>query len=284
MGLQLVENNYNTNIQDLHVNLSRQLSTARYDLSISEKMLLYCALARMDQKKQLKLGWFYPVTVRDFAEMRGITLKDARHIIETAEKSLFDKTLQIKIGEDVFKTRWITASTFRKEEDTFYIQWAQGIEQYITELKNYFSISTSVLQKIKSKHTQRILELIRDHTHHRQSEGYIGFTIDEFLSMIEAPDYYKEYKYLKKEVLLLAIKELFDKELYYCVLREYKVGRQVKSFKIFFRTFNSDKEWAALKALSPADRPYSFHWVRYPEANPEAVKAITTSKFKGKGK
>ena len=48
-----IANNLSTKlILDLKVNLSRELSRAKYDLSISEKMILLCALARMDQSKE----------------------------------------------------------------------------------------------------------------------------------------------------------------------------------------------------------------------------------------
>jgi plasmid replication initiation protein len=129
-------------------------------------------------------------------------------------------------------------------------------------------MSTTALQKIKSKYTQRIFELILASKHHLRSEGCIRISLEEFTDILQIKDSKKEYKYLKRDILLHSFKELFERELIYAIVKEEKQGKSVKNILIYFKNIDVQTwENITLQKLQYTDMVGIISWGLYPELN-----------------
>lgn len=229
----------------MRVAISNEVINARYSLSAGEKSIIYCALARIDQKKELQLGEFYSVRVDDFAEMRGTSRQHARETLLKAEENLFERKLHIR-GEDGknYKLRWITSSMFDREADVLYIKWHESVVPYLSQLKVYCTVSIGQVGDFRSQYTYRLWEIL-SLNRFKGKIGVLYFDLHKFLDSIEAPSTNRQYKYLKANVLVPAIKELIKKELVYIELKERKQGRCVIGFCLRY-CFCTDEEWKVL--------------------------------------
>lgn len=221
--------------------IATSIVNAQYDLELNEKNIIYLALAKINQFEKMEVGAEWKVEVSDFALVRGkkddcgivpIRNDSAKLELNKALKSLYEKSIKLGPGEE---HRWITGykNTEKTGENYIILKWNPDLIPHLAELKTYANLLTGSLSGIKGKYTNRILELISQGRSKGRKTGQVKVDVIEFLNMIQASNTYKEYKYLKKYVLLPSIAEL-DKlkvaKIYLEDKQDRGVDRRVKSF------------------------------------------------------
>ena len=215
-------------ILEYSIAVSLPLVSANYDLSASEKSIVYIILAGIDQGKELDKEKLFRVTVGEFASIRGTTLQNARESLKHAADQLYRRELTYKDKDErVWKLRWVITSSFNEKEDFIELQWHPSIVPQLAELKDYCTIKMIEVGNFTSKYTSRIWELIATQSRFKKKTGTVTIPLEDFVNMIEAKGVYREFKYVKRDILLPAIKELEVKKLVKIVLTVGKTGRRV---------------------------------------------------------
>jgi len=215
-------------ISDYSIAVSLPLITANYDLSASEKSIVYIVLAGIDQGKELDKEKLFRVTVAEFASIRGTTLQNARESLKHAAEQLYRRELAYKDKDErVWKLRWVITSSFNEKEDFIELQWHPSIVPQLVELKDYCTIKMIEVGSFTSKYTSRIWELIATQSRFKKKTGTVTIFLEDFVNMIEAKGVYREFKYVKRDILVPVIKELEAKKLAKVVLTVGKTGRKV---------------------------------------------------------
>lgn len=228
-------------MNDVLLRQDNRITSARYDLSLIEKRVLYFILKEI--RKQFVLedngqrDLFNDLIIR----MEGSSLvkevyKDNKKSVQKALKNLRLRSFEYDNEEEDawFEVGFINYGKWNKGRVE--VQVSKEILPFYVELtEKYTEYSLLVAMGLKSKWSQRMYELCAQW----RSAGGFQITIEDLRAMFKLEEEYKMYASLKKYVLDVAhkeIKALYDKgecDLYFNY-GEKKDGRTVKnlSFKI----------------------------------------------------
>lgn len=206
---------------DRKIAIGTSVVMAGYCLEVNEKNLIYLALAGINQKNKLVVGEEHKVYLEDFANLLGhkteegkllpYRLNNTKVVINAALKTLYHRTIKLSKGEE---HRWLTGykNLDATGENYVVLKWNPDLFPHLADLKTYANLLARDCVGIKGKYTSRLLELVsQDKLGKKNKErtfGAVHINVDEFLEMIQAPDTYRDYRYLKKFVLHPAIEEL----------------------------------------------------------------------------
>lgn len=237
-------------MQDYLLRQDNRITTARYELSLIEKRVMYYILKEIRQQFVLTEGQrdlFSDLIVKINVSqlVKSVDSNDNYSRVKVGLKNLRLRSFEWDNGEVEFSEEWeflevgfIDWSKWKKK-GTVEVQISNKILPFYVELtKNYTEYSLLVAMGLKSKWSQRMYELCAQW----RSAGGFKIRIDELRRMFMLEDEYDRYASLKKFVLDVAhneIKALYDKgecDLYFNY-SELKSGRAVEtlSFKIIVK-------------------------------------------------
>ena len=223
--------------------IGTSIVNAQYSLELSEKNIIYLALAGISQKEVIENGSWHEVNLNDFAMLRSkekdgrivpLRKDQAREELTKYLKTLYNRSIRIKNDKGVYENhRWLSATRELDENDTIALKWNYELIPHLSDLKSYANIATKTLIGVKGKYTHRILELVSQGKIHGRTHGVVKVDLKEFLSSIEAPETYREFKYLNQFVLKPSIEELESKGINIkCVVQRKGVGKKVTGFEL----------------------------------------------------
>lgn len=100
------------------------LSGWKYRLSASELHVIYCALAGIDQKKELEEDTMHSVTLTNYAKVRGSSRQHAKEALRAAGRGLRRSPLTIVEGNGSFiELSWLITIRYDEEEEKLELQW-----------------------------------------------------------------------------------------------------------------------------------------------------------------
>lgn len=240
-------------MNDVILQQDNRLTTARYELSLMEKRVLYIIIQQirkdfvLSEKGDRNLFDNLIIKMRGESITKGVDAKP--YLVKNALKQLRERSFewQNEYDEDSPKHEWFEVGFIN------YGEWNKGgmvevevskkILPFFVELADKFTeYSLLVAISLRSKWSQRLYELC---CQWRASGGF-QVELKELREMLKLEGSYKRYASLKKYVLEVArkeLKELYDKgESDVCFeYSEHKNGRSVNwlRFKVFTK---KDKE------------------------------------------
>lgn len=237
-------------MQEYLLRQDNRITTARYELSLIEKRVMYYVLKEIRQQFVLTEGQrdlFNDLIVKINVSqlVKSVDSNDNYSRVKDALKNLRLRSFEWDNGEVEFSENWewlevgfIDWSKWNKK-GVVEVQISKKILPFYVELtKNYTEYSLLVAMGLKSKWSQRMYELCAQW----RSAGGFKLRIDELRRMFMLEGEYDRYAALKTRVLDVAhneIKALYDKgecDLYFNY-SELKSGRAVEtlSFKIIVK-------------------------------------------------
>ena len=85
---------------------SNVVITASYHLTANEQRLILSAISQIPKGVEVQDEEVYTVEVSDFIEM-GVHPKTAYREMREAAERLYERSIVLKVGDDVLKTRWV---------------------------------------------------------------------------------------------------------------------------------------------------------------------------------
>lgn len=235
-------------MQDYLLRQDNRITTARYELSLIEKRVMYFVLKEirsqfvLTENGQRDLFNDLVVKLNVSQLVRSVDSNDNYARVKTALKNLRLRSFEWDNGEVEFSENYewlevgfIDWSKWNKS-GAVEVQISKNILPFYVELtERYTEYSLLVAMGLKSKWSQRMYELCAQW----RSAGGFQMSVEELRSMFKLEDEYKMYASLKLKVLEVAkdeLKTLYDKgecDLYFNY-SERKEGRSVTSlsFKI----------------------------------------------------
>lgn len=279
-------------MQDYLLRQDNRITTARYELSLIEKRVMYFVLKEIRQQFVLTEGQrdlFNDLIVRINVSqlVKSVDTNDNYSRVKDALKNLRLRSFEWDNGEVEFSENWewlevgfIDWSKWNKK-GVVEVQISKKILPFYVELtKNYTEYSLLVAMGLKSKWSQRMYELCAQW----RSAGGFKIHVEELRKMFMLEDEYERYASLKKFVLDVAhneIKSLYDKgecDLYFNY-SELKSGRTVESlsFKIIVANdTQSELSTADLDYMVRAELSNLFDATKHPK-NKEFVAKVMTA-------
>lgn len=228
-------------MNDVLLRQDNRITSARYELSLIEKRVMYFILKEIRRQFVLDINGQRDLFNDLIVKMDGASLikdvqADNRKLVVKALKNLRLRSFEYNDHE---KDKWFEVGYINYgdwEKGNVEVQISKKILPFYVELtERYTEYSLLVAMGLKSKWSQRMYELCAQW----RSAGGFQMRIDELRSMFKLEDEYKMYASLKLKVLEVAkeeLKSLYDKgecDLYFNY-SERKEGRSVisLSFKI----------------------------------------------------
>lgn len=147
----------------------------------------------------------YTLSISDICQTIGINPRDGGY---TKIKNIFDDIdklrVWIPVGNKEVRIKWFDVLRLDNGDGTIQISLAEDIKDYVFDLKNRFTKYTAemcfVLENKYSKYLYEYFKSI-------EFKGKDIVELEYFCSHI-CPNNYKEFKYLKREVIDVAIEEI----------------------------------------------------------------------------
>jgi len=201
-GLHLMKLDRNRNI----VSYSRSLSEARYTLNTLEQKLVWAMTSLISPDDEDFKN--YKVELKQLAEYIGIDKKNIVRDLDRVTDSLMSRILRIpqEKGNSLLKTHWVSHCILSEK----YIEFSfhNSMKPYLLNLKSHFSSHKfKVIVSFRGSYTIRLYQLLKANEY---KSSYIC-SVDEFREILEIGDVYREFKELKRNVILPAQKE-FEKK------------------------------------------------------------------------
>lgn len=222
-----------------------RITTARYELSLLEKRIMYFLLRYVRNKFVLKKDGektlFDDMIIKTTsAKLREGLNENSTKKIKEALKHLRMRSFEWHNGEpeDSKKHEWFETGFINygewKNGGEIEFQVSKKILPFFVELTSHFTeYSSLIAMSLKSKWSQRFYELCCQY----KNAGGLNFPVEDLRKQFALEDKYKDYSALKNKVVVVAHKEL--KELFkenqcdvYFEYSEIKNGRSVESLKI----------------------------------------------------
>lgn len=209
--------------------ISKEFAYAKYDISRKQKQFIYFVLSKIDQRQLLKPHHIIEISVRDIAEFYGEQMKDTRVMLKKAAVVLREQEIEV----DGKKMYWFEAMDYLPHEDKYLVRFSTDILPYISGLSGYYRIPLTWVQLIKSKYTYRLLDLLVVNKLRNDVEPACLISVDNFRKVLDLKGaYYKESRYIPRDIILPAISELHALGIYTVKFTPIKQGRS-SSFYLF---------------------------------------------------
>ncbi len=219
-----------------------KLIEARYKLNLNEQKIILYAVSKLDrEKKDFDVVSF---DIKDFTEIIGSKGKRYDEFRETA-RELRKKEIIINTEDKEIITGWLSSVRFYKNTGKVTLKFDDELIPYLLHLKKHFTrYELKNIRNLKNKHSIRIYELMKQY----ESAGHRSFEIDKFKEILGCEDRYSEFKYFKRDVLDISIKEINKHTDLTADYEKIITGRKVVGLKF---TINAklDKQELLIKAL-----------------------------------
>ncbi len=217
-----------------NVVMSNVITRSAQGLSLSEKRILFTAIAKMGGK-----SGDIRITASEYAEAFGISIDTAYRQLKSASDNFFNRYVTLAVpdrkGVLNWKIRWIGAYGYQDQEGYVSLSFTPQILPYLVDLEAQF---TKYLLKqacaLRSLHSWRLLELFEQMAG-KKKDGWLTISIEEFWHSMDASDSYKSnFSLLRNRVIEPSVKELIEKDGWLIEWEGIKKGRKVAMLKFKF--------------------------------------------------
>lgn len=224
-------------MSDLIAYKSNALIEASYKLTLQEQRFLLVCISRLksgesaphpdEQKKMI-------ITASEFYEaFPDMGRQHAEAKLKEAIDRLWDRSIIIRDDNKREEFRWVQNRVqYLKGEGKVQITFSDSVMPYLTQLKGQFTkVIIKNVSSLSSTHSIRIYELLQQF----RSTGDRTISIDDFRSMLNLSDKYKDFKALNRALIKPAIAELNEKSDLSVTVETIKDGRTVVALRFKFK-------------------------------------------------
>lgn len=217
--------------KELTVIRANKLVESSYRLSLDERRLVECAIAK------IKSGESVPESIeihaREYADAWGLDDKNAYKQIKDASLNLYDRDIVIFKNEGKRKAhfRWVDSCEYSETQGVVALSFTKYVKPYLQELSSaYTSYKLLDIKYLKSSHSIRLYELIMQY----KSTGFKVDSLDNLKHYFGVEDNYSRWTDFNKYVLLSSCKEINECTPYNIKYEAIKKGRKVTGVKFMF--------------------------------------------------
>jgi len=240
--------------------LDNMLVESLSDMTLSEKRLIYILLSKINPTLLLTpsdediynpkisveefgtrqvlegeevAGKLFTLTVKEYATLVGLDLKDAREALTFVAERLYTRSVSSIIGNKFNKFRWVQQVIFDKDMDSVSLMWSNPIIPYIRQLTSYFvQLRLQHLLTLNSSYSWRLYEVLKMEKGKNIYKKEVKFEVEELQTLLNVPESRKEYKFFKSKIIKVAVGELITKNVMPQLdYKEKKVGRRIVSLE-----------------------------------------------------
>lgn len=191
------------NILTKNFSISNEIIVARHGLDISEWGLLATTLSKLDQRKEVKAGTEFSITVEDYATIRNISIDWAVRQLKAAAFSLTNKTYMTYNNGWESAVNFVVSADYEIETGLLKIIFTEPFMQKLFALESRFTIlEAQELNKLSSNYAWRLYTILKGYKY-KASIGTYSVDWNHLNDMFCSE--YKEYYRFKERVLLPAI-------------------------------------------------------------------------------
>lgn len=207
------------------------IQRASYHLTAEEQKFLCYVISKI--KPTDKVFEQYTISVTDFAEICGISKKNAYRDLQKMADSFDNKSQWITLDDSTtFKFRVFSEIEYNEKKGSITVMLNSHLKQYLLDIGRagqYTKYELWNILSLKGKYSIRLYELFRSYSYQQEKE----FDIEDLKSLLCA-EQYKSFGNLKQRVLDVAINEInifTDLDVTY---KTKKAGRGGKVSRITF--------------------------------------------------
>jgi len=212
-------------MKDLTVAKSNFLTEASYRITLQEQRLIISCLNIIDGRSEVPKN--VTISASQYADNFGLTMKNAHRDLYNAAEKLYDRSIVVKDPEQTTEFRWIQKKIVKNQgEGRVTMTFTDEILKYISQLKGHFtSYKIHCVSNLKSVYSMRLYELLIQF----KTTGVRAIAVDQFKNLLGLEGMYSQFKFLKRDVINPAIKELNTKSNLEIELKTLTKGRKVAS-------------------------------------------------------
>lgn len=227
------------------VTMSNALTRAGHGLTLAEKRIVGCAVAKLDPRKALG-PYEVPmtkITAAEYAETFGVDPNTAYEQLQNAAKQLYQRSITFyeaahrRKGASIEPTRvtmrWVGSVRYHKGEGWVTVKWWPELLPHLTGLKSQFTqYQLEQTSALRSVYSWRLLELLARF----ESTGWAEYTVEDFAQAMDATDKQRaDFAKLRTKMIEPAVKELVEKDGWEIDWHPIKRGRKVAAIRFDFR-------------------------------------------------
>jgi plasmid replication initiation protein len=225
----------------LVVRKANDLVEAKFKLSIEEqKLVLYIIALIQPEDQDFKQ---YTVTVNEFCKFTGYRPDNVYSNFVEVCKGLMSKPIVLfrqdsVIGEEeVTVLNWLAEAKCNSGKGSITLTFSPTLKSYLLQIKkNFTSYALDNVKKMKSIYGIRLYELLKQY----QTFGKRSFEVEKLKEILCVSDQYSDYFDFKRNVILMAQKDIQAHCDICFEFKEFKAGRRVTQlmFLIYPNTKN----------------------------------------------
>lgn len=230
---------------------SNAVITASYHLTANEQRLILSAISQIPKGVMVRDDEVYTVEIGDFIEL-GVHPKTAYREMREAAERLYERSVVLKSGGDVIKTRWVqdmgvgTGEGLINLAKSFGIQptkipsnqhfvvlrFSKSILPYLSNLSaNFTQYLKEDIAGLGSSYSIRFYELIMQF----KDTGFRRILIEDLRELLDLGDKYPATKDLKVRVIETAVNEINEKTKLNVEYKLIKTGKKFTHLELKFK-------------------------------------------------
>lgn len=226
-------------LPERQVNMSNALICAAHSLTLSEKRVMSCAVAKLDSMREPRPGESPTVrlSASEFAETFQVTKDTAYDELQSAADNLFQRYIRLiehtRKGPKEIKFRWVGGVKYHQGEGWVELGFWHEVVPHLMQLrKNFTSYKLAQASALRSIYSWRLLELLSQF----KSTGLMRRDIADFMHAMDVPEScQKNFKDLRRRVIEPAVAELVEKDGWLIEWTTTRAGRKVTGLEFRFK-------------------------------------------------
>ena len=224
------------------------IQKSRFSLSVHEqKIILYLISKIKPEDIDLKTHTFEIV---DFCRICGLDKESGGNYkyIKDTIKSLSDKSVWIKTGDEEILLRWIYTAKINRKSGMIAIMISDDVKPYVLQLQEKFTqYELFYTLAMKSQYSVRLYELMKSYEYRH---AYV-FTIEELKTRLNAEKYqrFPDFRRYVLEIALREVNEFSDLSVKFTLEKEGRRYAKIKfSIKLKKDYGERLKAWKQIEA------------------------------------
>jgi plasmid replication initiation protein len=223
----------------LIIRKANDLIEAKCKLTLEEQKIMNFLIAQIQfEDKEFKE---YEITVDDFCKVTGCMKSGVYARLIEVGKKLTTTSLILQNGARLSVLTWLSEAHYYTGEGRLTFTFAPSLKPYLIEMKQYGYFTMyeySNIKRLRSVFSVRLYELLKKEMGFYSKAGdgglkHYDFGLAKLKNILDVSEKYKMYADFKKNVLLVAQRELQEKCDICFTFEEIRKGRKYQTVRFF---------------------------------------------------
>lgn len=222
--------------------MSNALTRSSQGLTLAEKRLMMCAVAKLDSKAPVPGSCpVVKIGALEYAETFGVDTDTAYDQLQSGAKNLYTRSINFfepahkRNGKPIMITktmRWVGQADYHKKEGWVELHFWHAVVPHLMGLRKQFtSYQLQQASALRSVYSWRLLELLMRF----KSTGWAQYTIEDFCKSMDATEKQQsDFGKIRTKMIEPAVKELNEKDGWLIQWETIKTGRRVTGLRFNF--------------------------------------------------